>query len=1126
MTPITTPAPPWDPRAPPARTMTDALDVVMGSDLGPLPFTTLSPTCTPPPRLAARFYRPTTSKAVGSRRRSSAASSRRNSMTSSTHSHHSHPSSSSPAAAASTSCDAAHRAQDLRRASILETRRARLADRAAHAEKVRLRAALARAAPRFSMAEERALAAEKARQRYLAQVAAAGAEEVRRAKRVAEEIKERRRADERKLRDVREERLAEAERRRLLQYHQRGTSGGGHASASAGLHKRGRITNVVVVRPSDVEPTKAVGGAPAPVTEAAVAAAATRIQRAWRTTRRRRVLCEFADQGVSMDGLRRASFEDVSALLAQDRVVLATTRVLRLCGLPPPADDDDDEADGAMADGAMADGERATVRTFLSAYLIQTHPQQVLRLDGEPDEPDLVTQSQQVTHAFEQLLARTGPTNHYTPAPAPARLLATRYRVFRRAFGAWKARDEAVLLHAMVAQYVALDAIWQTVRDAGTLPIVQAEYRQGIRDTQLLLLVRLKRLAGPERAKTLIRDAVRAARRRQRDRDGDRDPAVAAAVAVAAVAPAATLSSPSPSPSSVAVDVDDGVRPGAGPGAVSPSFAAVDLLPHEAGGHPPPPPPPPPPTPSPSPSPPSTPLHHFAALPSILPANRTLTHELALNGSYRIDADAVLAGEPRASRRRALFARMRADLRHADHRPALEPSWILALAAHLRARLLRLLTPGTSLHVLVSDALEPDVIGRQCARRAFSYPTFFAFMAALLPRLCAPVRDRDVQRWVAKADADAEVDVIEHVEGLMHLIDLLSLDYANHLLLDAAPRLIREAPAYEARCFAQDLAAAGDGGLRHLERWWRQARARLVVDEAPHLGPAAGAVVSSSRPAAARIYLRALTDTFIVGGDLDLDLDHDDGGSAALPETLRVLDRARIHRIRGDARRIVSVAASLLTAKNLLKRDVATPWKWEAGRMWELLLRQEEEEEEAATKEEDDDSSSGGGRLARVTQHMLAILESLHALPAHTKIQLERWVGRILAQTQPWTTQSGTGTGTGPRAAGPVDPVVRCLFHGLRAHLFQRLLRAGSGSGSGGSGGGGSGRALLVSSGLGEFVPRIALMVAEVCAVARVDRASHAVWYDHVAARVEAEVDADAHADADAAAKEGRDGMA
>ena len=154
----------------------------------------------PPPRIAARFYRHS-----ANRRKSSAASSRRNSI-SSTHSHTSNRS-------FRNNCQSHQVAQHLRRASILEDRKARLADRAAHAEQVRLRAALAKAAPRGSNSEERALAAKQAREKHLAQVAASCAEEVRRAKKIAEDMKERKAAEERRYRMEMEEKLAEAEKR-------------------------------------------------------------------------------------------------------------------------------------------------------------------------------------------------------------------------------------------------------------------------------------------------------------------------------------------------------------------------------------------------------------------------------------------------------------------------------------------------------------------------------------------------------------------------------------------------------------------------------------------------------------------------------------------------------------------------------------------------------------------------------------------------------------------------------------------------------------------------------------------------------------------------------------------------
>ena len=158
------------------------------------------------PHIAARFYRRSASA-----RRASDKLSRRGSV-SSIHSHHSNTS-------AHGGPQSDHVAQHLRRASILESRKARLADRAAHAEKVRLRAAVAKAATRNLQREERALAAQQARERLLAEITAKCEDEVRRAKKKAEETRELKAAKYARLRLEMAEKFAEAEKRRL-QYQQ------------------------------------------------------------------------------------------------------------------------------------------------------------------------------------------------------------------------------------------------------------------------------------------------------------------------------------------------------------------------------------------------------------------------------------------------------------------------------------------------------------------------------------------------------------------------------------------------------------------------------------------------------------------------------------------------------------------------------------------------------------------------------------------------------------------------------------------------------------------------------------------------------------------------------------------
>ncbi len=84
--------------------------------------------------------------------------------------------------------------------------------------------------------------------------------------------------------------------------------------------------------------------------------AAGRIQSWWRTALRKRAVADFQNLGLTIDGVRETSFEKVTELLGQDKVLLMTAKMLRICGLQ----------EGAV--GSV--GEMAAVRTFLSAYLI------------------------------------------------------------------------------------------------------------------------------------------------------------------------------------------------------------------------------------------------------------------------------------------------------------------------------------------------------------------------------------------------------------------------------------------------------------------------------------------------------------------------------------------------------------------------------------------------------------------------------------------------------------------------------------------------------------------------------------------------------------------------------------
>ncbi|KAF7548060.1 hypothetical protein G7046_g8810 [Stylonectria norvegica] len=945
----------------------------------------------PPPRIAARFYRPSQA-----RRRDSAASSRRNSISSA----HSRCSSLQPSTHRSGE-QSKYVAQHLRRASFLEDRKARLADRAAHAEKVRLRAALAKATQRdTTLSEERAIAAEKARERNLAEIVANCAEEVKKAKQVAEFMKEKREQELVRMKNQMEERMAEAERRR-------------DELRNKNSLKRSRGQSIITRKPIEVMPQVAEQE----VTKMTEEEAATRMQGWWRGCLRKKSINEFNNLGLTVDGIRDTSFDTVIELLAQEKVLLVTARLLRVCGLQ--------EGDTGSV------GEMAAVRTFLSAFLILGHPTQVLinkndngqdkvvadALDvhrlpatdlANPQLQDLVGKARDVLIAFENILARLTSANRYTMPPALQQTLPESYATFYNAFIAWKSRDSNALIEVMLMQFVELDAIFHTVSNT-TDDAATGLYRSSIQESQLMLIMRIKKLAGPEKGKKMIFEAVAEARKTRaiKKRTGDTKPRVAETAPGEASETANSL--------------------------VSPDSQTL--------------------------TPPATPANKSQAkrqapktgLNGLLPDNREVVHELAINKEYQIPSDQYKS--QRAEANRPLYEQMRASPDDNDHERNFR--FFVLMASSIKEKLQRLLKPGNSMYNLIGEILDPEMAEQQYTLGNFSYEKFFSAMASLLPKLCAPFRDEEVKDLVQNKLADG--NVIDRVEALNGFIDVMLCDYINYLLQIAAPQLIESAAQYEAKRFAEDV-EQGDLSLGAAEASWRAARTKVVA-EVQKRDPE-GINHPKSRPTAGRIYAQLLVDVFTKPGPVERE---------TIPEMLR-LDESRVTQVSTMVQRIITVGAVLLQAKNLLKRDVRSSWKTEASRIMTVL--------------------ESNHPLATSVDGTMAALESGRSMPAATKTHLRALVVKVLSASQEMSLQ----------ATEPREPVLRLLLTRLRGNILARLAAGSANEKVKAANNAGE---KLASLGLSEFVDRVRQISDLLDKVGAVDRATHSAWWDAVATKVE-----------------------
>lgn len=907
-------------------------DSIMSSD-GEAPGT-----YSPPPRIASRIY-----KSTSTRRKSSAASSRLNSMSS----HHSSRSTRS----AHGGPQSTHIAQHLRRASIIESRKAKAADRNAHAEKVRLRAAMNKAAPRMATnSEERAIAAQHARERYLAQVKANCAEEVKRSKRVAEEQREKRAAEHLKLKEDMEERHAEAEKRKaVLQQSQR----------------RARTISLPSVEEKKV---MAYIWKPKNHTQAARI-----IQRAWQNHQRKFTINEFLRLGLTVDAVQKTSFEDVGVLLNQETVLMCTAKMLKLCGLKNMANDDA--------------AEKAAVRTFLSTFLILGHPAQVLSKDGE-QEQDLVNKAKEVLLHFDRIIDGSSGPSHLVLSAQLAEL-SEAYASFQAAFAAWKERDSSFLVSNMLAQFVELDAIWQTVKDDKDGEVA-ADYKEGIQQNQTLVLVRLKRLAGPENAMRMIKQAIRASRKARSDKSA----------------------APNNKPRAATVDQANASSTSVMPAVPAPRPAESSS--RVAKGN--------------------VPAKQKLESSTLLPDNRHILHELAINKEFKVDL------QPRIDLRDSLIDDVSRSMQQGLDAAEGE-IWVPAIAKVIYEKLLRLLTPGNSLHVLISETLDPTMIANQVKNGAFSYGKFFSFMNTILPKLCAPIRDSEVKDLAENPSQDP----IKQLARLYYIIDLLLLDHMNFMLQRLGPTLIEGSVDYEKTCFVTRL--ENQFPVKTL-RWWKAAGAKTRGEPSRQAVEGTSSLAPAARITADRIYIHGLVDLAISTTNLQ---------DADIPETLE-LDTQRLARIRSDTLRLITVSSILLTAKNLLRRDVRSLWKLECQRMWDLPF-----------------SSPSAA--------FVSIVESRYALPPTTKQQLTGTITRLL---------------TDARAGQVSHPVMKVLLKKIYTHVLARLAASSAEERIRTST---TASEVLGSSGMPESVARIGDIVQELGRVADVDREAHGKWYDEVAQR-------------------------
>ncbi|ODQ52872.1 Tcp11-domain-containing protein [Saitoella complicata NRRL Y-17804] len=647
----------------------------------------------------------------------------------------------------------------VRRAAFIEGRKNRLAARAVEREEVlaRARTGIEGASSKLAELQKSIAAANVAREKMLATVTSACGDQVAKAKAKAAEMREKRLEEVRMMKLALEERLANAAKRREEMRKTKRTSRPSVGSVEEKSPERKVLRREV----SEVERRDA----------------ARVIQRTWRRSEKRRAAQAFFGLGVDVSAVHELPFEELVYRFQDQKVLKATIRALKATGL--------------VGDEEPPMKQMEACRIFLSSYMILGHPEEILSGQGEREQ-ELVRTTNILLRAFENSVR----------SPASSVDLLAAWPSYLVAFRSWKAHDSAILVEGMAAQYAELSQIWETVKDSEAS--VADEYKRSIRNNQLMLLQKIRKLAGEDTRKVVGKAIAEAKKRRKELKK-----------AVEAL--------PKPSPSRT--------RPESAGSARNSGSARQEF---------------------------TVPATSIVANYGVNLSNRQLMHELLLDPNFKLEPPekSPLEKAVETQVKRAFFDSVREGLRNGE-----EEDWIPGLAKDVRSRLLRLVVPDSPTAQMISGALDLTVIEQQCRTRTFDYQRFCEQVVHMMRRLCAPFRDEMVQGCLVPAAAEDRVEgFVECAKAILEVLDVLLLDHANFHLTIAAPMLLPEAVAYERKRFDEDV-KAGRASLESTKKWL-QAHAQEATQTAESRDPE-GVQHPKSKPTLSPVFAAAMVDVVV-----------------------------------------------------------------------------------------------------------------------------------------------------------------------------------------------------------------------------------------------------------------------
>ncbi|GET00023.1 T-complex protein 11-domain-containing protein [Rhizophagus clarus] len=631
----------------------------------------------------------------------------------------------------------------IKREAILEQRRLKLARQYLHVKDVLIKQhqrALRDSSAKRSHIQQTLRLAEKNRNTILQRLVEQCAQEVARCKEVArqQQLKNQEEIDRRRANLERRQRATAARRAKLLT-----------------VPKSRIFSNETAIPPTREE-------------------AAVIIQNHWRYRQLSKVIKTYRSFGISVHVTENLSFQDTVRLLQKPAVIQATGKLLQKARKVSPLT-------------CGANRYKNLSRVFLSAYMIVSHTNEILADIGH-FERKLLTSAKVMLRELEHWLNEF--SNDEPNKIHVNHLLSflSAWDTYYNDFDNWKSKDSEKLASNLIAHYVELEKLWNTVK---TQANAETEWRMNIVQQQEEIKSKIRNLGGDETISRLER-CLRRLKEKLPNEGGDETDTTDSVTGVNNEQEAELIKEQESNtpprqkfvPSPLVTKVSNLTQNSSELMSKSSSTTSYFAV-------------------SPSTSPLSSPLEPSTNtdLHRIMQSlghdcdgltNEQLAHEIIIDPEFELQPPkrTELEERVRSMATKAFFDSARADFEKGKY-----DVWIPNLLSDIKQRLVDLVPPTSPLQSSINEILDIDLIKQQTKVGVYNIRNCIVYITNTMLQICAPVRDEQIQ------ELKNVTDLAEIFKRILEILDQMRLDLANYRVKAFRSYLKEHAVDYERRKF-------------------------------------------------------------------------------------------------------------------------------------------------------------------------------------------------------------------------------------------------------------------------------------------------------------------------------------